>query len=102
MRNPDRPFDAPWQAELFALTVSACEAGAFGWPEWTQALGQALREAGAAADGNQGYYAAWLVAFERLMVAKGVATPDEVADVTAAWHATALATPHGVPIVLDR
>ncbi len=69
--TPDAPFDAPWQARAFALTVAAHEAGLFDWPEWSAALGGALE--GAAPDGSD-CYERWLVALEGLVAAR--ATPN--------------------------
>ena len=47
-RSPAAPFEEPWQAELFALTVALGEAGVFGWPDWTSAFGATLKTRGAA------------------------------------------------------
>ena len=70
-------FDAPWQAEAFAVTVALNEAGYLDWSEWAQYLSQALREAGQSdesslaivhdREGNDAYYHAWLVALERVV-----------------------------------
>lgn len=98
MREPDRPFDAPWQAQLFGLTVALNEAGVFDWPAWAARLGAELERVSEA--GNDAYYRAWLRAFEAFLVEIGAATEADVADLTAAWHAAARATPHGQPIVL--
>jgi nitrile hydratase accessory protein len=76
--SPDEPvFDAPWQAEAFALTVALNEAGHLEWSEWAQYLSQALRDAGQSdesplaiahdSEGNEAYYQAWLVALERVV-----------------------------------
>ncbi|MEM6275569.1 MAG: nitrile hydratase accessory protein [Pseudomonadota bacterium] len=98
MREPDRPFDAPWQAQLFGLTVALNETGAFAWRDWAARFGAQLE--GVSETGNEAYYRAWLRAFEGFLVETGAATAAEVADLTAAWHAAAHATPHGQPIVL--
>jgi nitrile hydratase accessory protein len=73
----ERVFDAPWQAEAFAVTVALNEAGHLAWPEWAEYLSQALREAGLdngepltpmhSSEGNEAYYRAWLVALERVV-----------------------------------
>lgn len=98
--EPEIAFDAPWQAQLFAMTVALQEAGAFSWADWTVELGAELEPV--TVDGHCGYYGAWLRAFERILVARGVATAAEVAALTEAWHAAALATPHGEAIALKR
>ena len=95
---PDAPgFAAPWQAQAFALTVALSEAGLFTWPEWTAVFSEALK--GGAADGSD-YHDRWLGALERILQARGLATPDEVTALAEAWQRAAHATPHGQPILL--
>ena len=65
--RPDAPFEAPWQARAFALTLAAHEAGLFTWPQWSAALGRALD--GAAPDGSD-YYDRWLEALETVLAAE--------------------------------
>lgn len=100
MRDPDAPFDEPWQAQVFAMTVALHEAGAFAWRDWAGVFGAELAQRGAKAAGNDGYWSAWLASFERLLVNEGLATVEEVSRITEAWHAAARATPHGEPITL--
>jgi nitrile hydratase accessory protein len=96
----DEPvFAEPWQAQVFALTLALNERELFTWTEWAEALGAALKDG--AADGND-YYERWLAALETLLVQKNIATAPEVADLTAAWHRAAEATPHGKPILLEN
>lgn len=96
----DEPvFAEPWQAQIFALGLALNERGVFTWAEWAEALGGALQ--GAAADGSD-YYERWLAALEALLVQKNIATVHEVAELTAAWHRAAEATPHGKPILLEN
>lgn len=101
---PDTPsrFDDPWQAQIFALTLALSEAGHFTWPDWTQALGAALKERGAnrPLDGGQDYFAAWLAALETLLARRGLALPAEVEATRAAWERAYLSTPHGQPVNL--
>ena len=97
--RPATPFEAPWQAERHALTVALHDAGAFGWGEWTRALGARLGEPGAAADGSDHHHRA-LAALMDLLDAKGVAPRTEVERLAAAWKRAAEATPHGEPIEL--
>ena len=93
------PFDAPWQAEAFALAILLNERGLFTWGEWTEVFGAELK-AGPQAAGNDVYYGCWLNALEKLLVAKGIASPAALADLARAWRDAAAATPHGQPIVL--
>jgi nitrile hydratase accessory protein len=69
--EPDRPFDAPWQAQVFAMTLALHARGAFSWPDWTRALGAQL--ALGAPDGSD-YWDCWVVALERMVAAQGQAS----------------------------
>lgn len=93
--DPGQPFDAPWQAQLFGLTVALSEAGLFGWPDWTQALGAELHR-------GQPYWPAWLSALEGMLAARGIAGSEDVAALARRWQAAAHATPHGAPILLEN
>lgn len=96
----DEPvFAEPWQAEAFALTVLLHEKGVFSWSEWAAALSGAVHSAEARADGSD-YYSRWLAALETLLAGKGVALPEDVDALSAAWRRAAHATPHGRPIEL--
>ena len=101
MFEPSEAFEAPWQAQLFAMTVAASEAGLFPWSEWAEIFGAELAARGDAADGNEGYYAAWLAAFSSLLDRLGHADDPQVAALARAWQAAARATPHGQAITLD-
>lgn len=100
--TPEKPFDEPWQAELFALTVALSEAGAFGWPDWTRAFGATLKRHGAvkSLDGGADYWAAWLETLEGLLDAAGTASEAETHAMRHRWEAAYLATPHGKPVRL--
>ncbi|GJD33638.1 nitrile hydratase accessory protein [Methylobacterium aerolatum] len=97
--QPQGPFAAPWEAQVFALVVSLQEAGLFTWGEWAQALGETIRpeEGEQAAD-----YGRWLSTLERLLAQRGVADAGSVEARTAAWLRAAHATPHGQPIRLEN
>lgn len=94
-------FREPWEARVFAMTVSAHDAGLFTWPEWTQALGAEIRAAGSSPeDTGADYYRHWLAAFEKLLAEKGATSAETLAGLKDAWDRAAKATPHGKPIVL--
>ena len=97
-------FAEPWQAQAFALTIRLHEAGCFTWPEWAGTLGAVLRDAVAAGEPDDGarYYEHWLVALERLTVAKLLVDSAELAQRKHDWEAAYLATPHGQPVELGR
>lgn len=97
--EPDCPFDAPWQAQAFAMTVALHEQGVFTWPEWTAALSEALSGGGSE---DAGYYTCWLAALERLLDQKLGTTGAERDTLAGAWRRAAAATPHGQPIRLEN
>jgi nitrile hydratase accessory protein len=87
-------FDAPWEAQAFALAVSLHERGLFTWPEFSAALGSELQH------GGESYYAAWLAALERLVADKRLTDAATLARYADAWGRAAERTPHGTPIEL--
>lgn len=104
-RDADGPvFNAPWEAQAFAMTLKLHERGVFTWAEWAAALSRAIAVAQAAGDADLGdtYYRHWLDALEALVTAKQVSSADELQRYQAAWDRAADRTPHGQPIVLKR
>lgn len=98
----ERPFAEPWHAELFATTHALARAGAFDWADWAAHFGAALAAAdaeGAPADGST-YYEVWLSAFETFLAMKGLAAPEDLGALKAAWADAYLTTPHGQPVAL--
>ena len=102
---PGQPADAdgpvfaePWQAQAFALAVQLRHAGYFTATEWADTLGAVLREAGD--DDGSHYYEHWLVALERLSLAKGLTALPALDQRTEAWEDAYRHTPHGQPVVL--
>ena len=100
--RPERPFEQPWHAQLFATTHALAAAGAFDWHDWAAAFGSALAEADAAGAPRDGstYYDIWLQAFERFLVARGLADPATLSELHQAWTRAYLTTPHGHPVQL--
>lgn len=102
-RNGDGPvFNAPWEAEAFALAVSLNERGVFTWTEWAQALGDEIKKAQAAGDPDTGetYYHHWLATLERVLSEKGLTDPAQLTRILDAWERACARTPHGAPIEL--
>jgi nitrile hydratase accessory protein len=95
-------FDAPWQAQAFAMTLALHERGLFTWPEWAQALGRQVAAAPAqpGEDAGDAYYRQWLGALEEMVAAKGASSPGELQRYQHAWDHAADRTPHGQPIEL--
>ena len=96
-------FAEPWQAQAFAMTVQLHEKGLFTWPQWAAALTQAIRDAQARGDADDGhhYYIHWLNALEHMVIQHQLGTPDQIHDLEHAWEDAAARTPHGQPIALD-
>lgn len=104
-RDSDGPvFDAPWQAQAFAMAVKLHEAGLFTWKEWAAALSEEIDTAQAAGDPDLGdtYYHHWLRALEKLVAEKGILTEAALHRRKEAWAHAAAAAPHGEPIELGR
>lgn len=102
-RDQEGPvFDAPWQAQAFAMTLTLHQRGVFTWPEWAAALADQIARAQAAGDPDTGetYYWHWLATLERIVAEKGVTTADVLHRTRDAWDHAADRTPHGRPIEL--
>jgi len=100
--HPEQPFEQPWHAAAFALTVHLHERGLFSWTEWADRLADALASNDRAGrlDGGDDYYTAWLAALQSLLAQNGIAGDDEISDMMAAWTRAYLETPHGNPVAL--
>ena len=101
--RPEPAFEAPWHAQLFALTVHLNEAGLFDWPDWANRFGATLKAHGLTRELNGGddYFAAWLETLEALLSDLGAAAPGDIQQMRTAWEAAYLRTPHGQPVTLD-
>jgi nitrile hydratase accessory protein len=102
-RDADGPvFREPWEARAFALALALHEVGLFTWPEWAEALSAEIKRAQAAGDADSGdtYYSHWLATLEKLIAAKGAASPEIQRRYRDAWDHAADRTPHGQPIEL--
>ncbi len=100
--EPDRPFEAPWHADLFATTHALARTGAFEWTDWAEAFGAALAKAdtdGAPKDGST-YYEIWLCAFEAFLADRKLADASRLGELESAWRDAYLSTPHGQPVAL--
>lgn len=96
-------FREPWEADVFAITLSLHEQGVFTWPEWAAQLSTAIADAAATGDPDCGdtYYLHWLKALETVVINKSVGSSERLQLLKAAWDTAARSTPHGQPIVLD-
>lgn len=98
-----RAFDAPWHAQLFALTVHLSESGRFSWQEWTTHLGAELHVSQKSASEycSDTYYEAWLRALEKLLLRLNYSAQDELDRIRELWKQAYASTPHGQPVILD-
>lgn len=97
-------FRAPWEAQAFAMMLSLHQRSIFTWPEWAAALAAELAAAAARGEPDDGshYYEHWLAALEKLVIAKNVASAQDLEQRVQDWDAAARATPHGQPVELSR
>ncbi|MDE0410458.1 MAG: nitrile hydratase accessory protein [Alphaproteobacteria bacterium] len=93
--TPDAPFEEPWQARAFAMTVRLHEAGHFSWPAWSEYLGRALRD-----EPERPYWESWLAALEALTAERNLAGADDLDAREQAWRRAHAETPHGQPVRL--
>ena len=105
--GPEKVFDAPWHAEVFALAVHLNEGGYFDWPEWAGRFGENLAAAktvkigvGEGLDGSDDYYQIWLQTLIELLQEKGLVDAKMLASIKAQWREAYLTTPHGKPVHL--
>ena len=83
-KNGELVFEAPWEARAFGLAVALSEAGMYPWRDFSQGLAAetaALEQQGAPAS----YYERWLDTLEKLAIAQGLVTLDELDARTAEY-----------------
>jgi nitrile hydratase accessory protein len=82
--NGELVFAAPWEARAFGLAVALNESGLYEWRDFSQGL--AAQTAAAEQRGlPPSYYERWLATLEKLAIARGLVTPEEIAARTAAY-----------------
>jgi hypothetical protein len=96
LSQPEAPFEEPWQAQLFALTVALNEAGSSPGRNGRRCSARASK--GLVADQ---YWETWSEALVALLEAKGNRPASDIIALTQRWQAAARATPHGKPILLS-
>jgi len=99
-KNP--VFNAPWEAQAFAMAVALYERGAFTWKEWASTLAEVVAEVKARGETDTGerYYEHWLTALERIAARKSLVTDAALERRRHEWEEAARRTPHGQPIEL--
>lgn len=95
-------FNAPWEAQAFAMAVSLSQQGVFTWEKWTQTIGALIAADSEPDKTGEHYYHYWLAALEQLVATETPISAQQLADRKDAWDKAARATPHGEPIKLGR
>ncbi len=94
-------FNAPWEAQAFAMTLALYEKGVFTWTEWANTLSGSIRKGtDDRTDNGSDYYHHWLNALEQIVVEKGVTNEAQLSQLYDNWNHAAMTTPHGEPIEL--
>jgi nitrile hydratase accessory protein len=95
-------FNAPWEAQAFAMAVALHARGVFTWREWAGTLAAVIAEVAARGEPDTGetYYRHWLTALERITLRAGLVGETELAARRGEWQQAAQRTPHGQPIEL--
>ncbi|HEV8714359.1 MAG TPA: nitrile hydratase accessory protein [Candidatus Binatia bacterium] len=81
-------FHDPWERQVFVLAVALCEQGLYQWDEFRDRLIAEIAAERAGSTENPsspqpGYYEHWLAAFEKLVIEKGICTPEQLNALTA-------------------
>lgn len=101
-QKPEPAFEAPWHAQIFALTVHLNETGRFEWGDWAKRFGATLARHGLDRElnGGEDYFTCWLETLESYLGEMGLATNADLAALRLAWETAYLSTPHGAPVKL--
>src|SRR6185369_16473169 len=76
-KNGELVFEAPWEARAFGLAVALSEGGLYSWHDFSQGL--ATEIATAEREGiTSSYYERWLASLEKLVIAAGLVTHEEL------------------------
>ncbi len=83
-KNGELVFEAPWEGRAFGIAVAMNENGLYEWGEFRDRL---VAELGTAhqGHGSSGYYKQWLSSLEKLIIAKGFTTSEELDARTAEY-----------------
>lgn len=75
-------FAEDWERQAFGVALALSKSGHFEWEEFRQQLIAAIaewEESHALDDPSWSYYERWLTALERVLVAKRIARPEDLA-----------------------
>ena len=95
-------FAEAWQAQALAIADTLVSTGMFSAGAWSDALGEALRQAeiSGATDDQDTYYSCVLSALEELVARNSVVDQSAMAVKRKDWEEAYLSTPHGQPVKL--
>ena len=104
--RPDPPegFDAPWQAEAYAIGQALIEAGQVSANQWARTLNGVLQrklQEEKLPDNVETYASALVEALGRAMAENGILSLEELEGRTEAWRHAYKRTPHGQPVELE-
>jgi len=99
-----RPFNEPWHAQIFAITVHLNEQGHFDWNDWSKVFSIALssKDSENLIINDDDYYLIWLKTLEKFLGETGKIQSDEIMQYFRDWQAAFLNTPHGQPVNLTN
>ena len=99
----DPVFDEAWQAQALAMADNLVESGLFSAIDWSDALGQSLKESvdQADVDSQQTYYLCVLNTLEKLIADNSEISAQLMNRKREDWARAYLKTPHGQPVTLD-
>jgi nitrile hydratase accessory protein len=98
----DPVFDEAWQAQALAMADNLVKNGLFSANDWSDALGQALKDSAdrADVDSQQTYYLCVLKTLEKLIADHSDIDVQLMDDKREDWTNAYLSTPHGQPVTL--
>lgn len=100
--QPQPAFQAPWQAQAFAMVVALRRSGQLGGQEWANTFG---RQIGShpedATCRDEQYYLDLISALESLVTQRGMTDEESLARYRRGWERAIRRTPHGKPITLE-
>jgi nitrile hydratase accessory protein len=102
--DSDRTFDAPWQAQAFAMVVELNKVGHLEWSEWVSALSEEVASSPAqrGENSNDAYYRQWLRALEQILVTRCLLAPADIGGRIMEWRSAYINTPHGQAVELSH
>jgi nitrile hydratase accessory protein len=77
--NGEPVFDAPWQSRAFGMVVHLHESGVYPWDDFKERLIASIDASGETESNDPAaYYRQFTAAFCKLLVERGILTPEEI------------------------